>query len=173
MTAFAGLRCPRTPAIRDGGTSRPSETRANTSDHRQADRQGQSSTGARHAIVFPALFRRDLSGNCRDTKDIPTPANASRILAVSPSPFGLWRTPRMALRISSSGARRRSGRRPPSRQRPPDAPACWSARPAARIDSRCGAPILLWVSSVRSLSCLSTTASGSLVAAMKTCLSSS
>ena len=32
----------------------------------------------------------------------------------------------------------------------------------------CGAPILLWVSSVRSLSCLSTTASGSLVAAMNT-----
>ena len=39
--------------------------------------------------------------------------------------------------------------------------------PAARMDSRCGAPIRLWVSSVRSLSCLSTTASGSLVTAMK------
>src|SRR6266851_2154888 len=46
-------------------------------------------------------------------------------------------------------------------------PACCSARPAASIDSRCGAPIRLWVSSVRSLSCLSTTVSGNLVTAMK------
>src|SRR5882757_2966170 len=46
-------------------------------------------------------------------------------------------------------------------------PACCSARPAARMESRCGAPMRLWVSSVRSLSCLSTTASGSLVTPMK------
>ena len=38
-------------------------------------------------------------------------------------------------------------------------PAFCSARPASRIDSRCAGPTLLWVSSVRSLSCLSTTAS--------------
>ena len=46
-------------------------------------------------------------------------------------------------------------------------------RPAAAQDlrrgwtSRCGSPIRLWVSSVRSLSCLSTTASGSLVTPIK------
>src|SRR5204862_393575 len=45
--------------------------------------------------------------------------------------------------------------------------ACCSARPAARLDSRCAAPMRLWVSSVRSFNCLSTTASGSLVTPIK------
>src|SRR5262245_11329667 len=52
-------------------------------------------------------------------------------------------------------------------------PACCSASPAARMDSRCGAPILLCVSSVRSLSCLSTTSPGNLDTAMNPAFSSS
>ena len=44
---------------------------------------------------------------------------------------------------------------------------------AARIEERCGAPILLWVSSVCSLSCSSTTASGSSVTVMKSAFTSS
>ena len=64
-------------------------------------------------------------------------------------------------------------RRRPSPSRPHSAgmtPACCSARPPAGSKSFCGAPILECVSSVRSLSCLSTTASGSLVTAMKVLL---
>ena len=58
------------------------------------------------------------------------------------------------------------------------APACPNrekvgAKSYPSTTTRCGVPILECVMSVRSLSCLSTTASGSLVAAMKTVLSSS